>query len=120
MVRHTHRAEVMTEVMTVILITRDHAYGCACHGTFREAGLFPVCVAGIDRAVALLREFRVDLVVLHLADESVEVSAIERLYSTLVSSSPQTPVVVYRLLPIPRALAAAVREAIGRAAAGTT
>jgi hypothetical protein len=85
------------------------------HGTRRyDMGgieeLLPLVVESVDRAVSLLRQFRVDVVVFQ-PSEGREADA---LYTTLAEVAPHTPVLVYCELPSPRVLASVISGVLAR------
>lgn len=49
---------------TAVIIARDQKYGRRCQPMFRAAGVFPVVVETVHRALALLGQFRPSVVVL--------------------------------------------------------
>lgn len=78
--------------------------------------IIPVVVHSVERAVSLLRQFRVDVVVFQ-PSEGRESDA---LYTTLAEVALDTPVLVYRELPSPRVLASVISGVLARSRARTS
>ena len=92
---------------TAVIIARDQKYASRCQPVFREAGLFPVVVETVHRALALLGQFRASVVVLERGAN--ETGGGEEL---LAQASAGTPLLTYTELPPPRVLVAVLRETL--------
>lgn len=100
---------------TVLVIAAASGHGTRRYDTSGAEGILAVVVHSVDRAVSLLRQFRVDAVVFQ-PSEGREADA---LYTTLAEVAADTPVLVYRELPSPRVLASVITGVLARSAPRT-
>jgi hypothetical protein len=94
---------------TAVIIARDQKYGSRCQSVFREAGLFPVVVETVHRALALLGQFRPNVVVLERATSNGTGEGEE----LLAQAAAGTPLLTYTELPPPPVLVAVIRQTLG-------
>jgi hypothetical protein len=92
---------------TVVIVASNNDYGRLCYDVFRRAGLFAVVVDSGARALVLLAQFRVHVVVVERSTPDPP-----EWESVLADLAGTTPVLRYRELPKPAALATVVREAL--------
>jgi hypothetical protein len=93
---------------TALVITADRDYGSACFAAFRARDLFPVAISTIDGALPLLKQFRVDVLVIHALGQA----GTDATYDRLREHAPRTPILVITELPAPQVLAVQLREVI--------
>jgi hypothetical protein len=94
----------------VLVIAAASGRGTKCYDASGAEGILPVIVDSVDRAVSLLRQFRVDGIVF----QPREAGEVDALYTTLAEVAPDMPVVLYRELPSPRVLASVMRRVLAR------
>jgi hypothetical protein len=93
---------------TALVVTPEQDYGSACFDAFRARGVFPVVISTIDRAILLLKQFRVDVLVVHSPADAGNDSDCARLRELAAG----TPTLVLPELPEPHALAVHLRDVI--------
>lgn len=102
-------------MLTVLIIARDPRYGGACQPAFAAAGLCGVVVPTFERALAALRQFKADVLVIEegaAAQDRIDLPPI------LPPVLDQVRVVRYRTLPAPPILVANVGGMSHRLAPG--
>ena len=96
---------------TALVITPQQDYGSTCFEAFRARGVFPVVISTIDQAMLLLKQFKVDVLVVHSPGDAGTDSGCSRLRELAAG----TPTLVVTELPAPHALAVQLRDAIRQA-----